>query len=191
MRHHRRAENAEAEIEHVGVGDEAPRRREAARDLGEIGTGQSELRCEAKADQAQHPDDEKLDLSEAQPLHGENEKRVQRRGDDAERERQAEEQLQPDRRADDLGEVRRENPRLGEEPKSNGDRVGRMGPASLGEVESGADAEPRGKRLQHNGHQARQHGDKEQRRPELRAAGQRRGPIAGVHIAGGDEIAGA
>ena len=107
----------------------------------------------------------------------------------AQRQRQAEEELKPDRRADDLGKVGRKNPRFGQQPQADGDRERRMGAAGLRKIEPRADAEPRRERLQHDRHQAGENRDEEQGRAEFGAAGQRRRPIAGVHIAGGDEIA--
>src|SRR5829696_44964 len=43
--------------------------------------------------------------------------------------------------------------------------------------------------LQNDRHDVRQQGDEEQRVAELRAAGERRRPVAGVHVADGDEVA--
>ena len=44
----------------------------------------------------------------------------------AERQRQAEQQLEPDRRADDLGKVGRKNARFGQQPQADGDRERRI-----------------------------------------------------------------
>ncbi len=81
MRHHRRAENAETEIEHLRIGEEARRRDQPARDGGPFRARHHELRGEAEADEAEHRHDEKLDLAKAQPLESENEKRIEHRGE--------------------------------------------------------------------------------------------------------------
>ena len=57
------------------------------------------------------------------------------------------------------------------------------------EIASGGEGETGREGLQDDRHQARQDGDVEQRRAELRPAGMRRGPVARIHVAGGDEIA--
>ena len=63
--------------------------------------------------------------------------------------------------------------------------------AGLREVASAGDAEARGERLQQDRHQVRDHDDAEQRVAEARAAGEVGGPVARVHVADGDEVAGA
>ena len=63
--------------------------------------------------------------------------------------------------------------------------------ARLREVASAGDAEPRGQRLQQDRHQVRQHDHAEQRVAEPRAAGEVGRPVPGVHVADGDEVAGA
>ena len=62
--------------------------------------------------------------------------------------------------------------------------------AGLREVAAGDDAELRAERLQQDRHQVREQDDAEQRVAELRAAGEVRGPVAGIHVADGHEVAG-
>ena len=66
-----------------------------------------------------------------------------------------------------------------------------MRAARLREVEAGDDAELGGKRLEHHRHDVRQQDDRQQGVAERRSAGEVGRPIAGVHIADRDEIAGA
>ena len=63
--------------------------------------------------------------------------------------------------------------------------------AGLREVAAAGDAEPRGERLQQDRHQVREHDDAEQRVAVARAAGEVGRPVAGVHVADGDQVAGA
>ena len=63
--------------------------------------------------------------------------------------------------------------------------------AGLGEVAAAGDAEARGERLQQDRHQVGDHDDAEERVAEAGAAGEVGGPVAGVHVADGDEVAGA
>ena len=60
-----------------------------------------------------------------------------------------------------------------------------------GQILAGDDAQPHAQALQHDGSQAGQHHHKQQLIAELRAALDRRGPVAGVHIADRDQVAGA
>ena len=63
--------------------------------------------------------------------------------------------------------------------------------AGLREVAAAGDAEARGERLQQDRHQVGDHDDAEQRVAVARAAGEVGGPVAGVHVADGDQVAGA
>ena len=71
------------------------------------------------------------------------------------------------------------------------DRPRIAGAAGLREIAVGGDAEPRGQRLQQDRHQVRQQDDRQQRVAELRTAGEVGRPVAGVHVADRDQIAGA
>ena len=62
--------------------------------------------------------------------------------------------------------------------------------AGLGEVAAAGDAEADGERLQQDRHQVGDHDDAEQRVAEAGAAGEVGRPVAGVHVADGDEVAG-
>ena len=61
--------------------------------------------------------------------------------------------------------------------------------AGLREIAAAGDAEPRGQRLQQDRHQVRHHDDAEQRVAVARAAGEVGRPVAGIHVADGDEVA--
>ena len=69
------------------------------------------------------------------------------------------------------------------------DRLGERVAARLGEVASRREAETRAQRLQQDRHDVRHQRDAQQRVAELRAAGERGRPVAGVHIADGNEVA--
>src|SRR5207248_10304234 len=62
--------------------------------------------------------------------------------------------------------------------------------AGLREVAAAGDAEARGERLQQDRHQVREHDHAEERVTVLGAARKVSRPIARVHVADGDEIAG-
>jgi hypothetical protein len=63
--------------------------------------------------------------------------------------------------------------------------------AGLREVEAGSDAEANGRRLEQHRHEVGDEDDRQQRVAELRSAGERGRPVAWIHVADGDEIAGA
>ena len=63
--HHRRAEDAHRQIEHVRVADDLGRRGEAADHLAPLGVGEGDLDGEAGGDDADQGDDEGLDPAEA------------------------------------------------------------------------------------------------------------------------------
>src|SRR5205814_2656341 len=62
--------------------------------------------------------------------------------------------------------------------------------ARLGEVASTGDAEPGGEGLEDDGHDVRNQDDAEERVAVAGAAGEVGGPIARVHVADSDEVAG-
>ena len=62
--------------------------------------------------------------------------------------------------------------------------------AGLREVAAGRHAEPGAERLEDDRHDVGEQRDRQQRVAELRAASERGRPVAGVHIADGDQIAG-
>ena len=102
----------------------------------------------------------------------------------------SEQQVERDRRSDHLGEVARGDGDLAEHPEPDGDRPRIVVAARLREIASGDDAELGREPLQQHRHEVREQDDAEQRVPELRSAGEIGGPVAGVHVADGDEIPG-
>ena len=71
-------------------------------------------------------------------------------------------------------------------------RPARIGVAAgLRQVAAGGDGEARAQRLQHDRHDVGDERDDEQRVAELGAAGERGGPVAGVHVADRNQVAGA
>jgi len=63
--------------------------------------------------------------------------------------------------------------------------------AGLRQIAAGGDAEFGGEMLQQDRHEIGNHDDRQQRVTKLRAAREVGGPVAGVHVADGDEITGA
>jgi hypothetical protein len=104
-------------------------------------------------------------------------------------ERQAEEQVQRDGRADDFREVARADGQFAQAPQHHGHGLGIMVAARLREVAPCHDAELGAQRLQKDRHEVRHQDDGKQRVAKGRAAGEIGGPVAGVHVADGHEVA--
>ena len=177
------------EIEHVGIAHDLGRRREAADHRAPFGIGHRDLDAEADRDDAQQRDDESLDPAEAEILHPQDQEHVERSDQHADFERNAEQQIEPDRRADHLGKVGGADRDLRQHPERPRHRAGKRVAAGLRQIAAGADAEPRAQGLQQDRHQIGKQRNGQQRVAELRAAGERRRPVAGVHVADRDQIA--
>ena len=188
--HHRRPQDSDGDIEHGGIGDDPGLRHEARHHIGDDGLGDGDLEEEARRDQPDQRDDEGLELAEAVTLQQEDDEDVQRRHADSQQHRHAEQKVERDGGADDLRQVAGADGDLAEDPKPE-DHRGRIAVAAgLGQVAAGGDAETGAESLQQHGHQIRQQHDRQQGIAEGGAAGQIRRPIAGIHIADGDDEAG-
>ena len=110
---------------------------------------------------------------------------------DADLERDSEEQLETDGRADDLGEVGRTDGKLGQQPQGPRDPSGVGVAARLSQIAAGRDRQSRAQRLEQDRHAVGKQCYEQQRVGELCATGERGRPVAGVHVTDGDEVAGA
>ena len=190
VRHHRRAENADGDVQHIWIGDDLGHRHEAREDVADGGLRHCDLDEEAAGDDQQQAEDESFQVAEAPLLQEKNDQDVQRGQADAPHQRDAEEQLQRDGRADHLGEVAGDNRQFTEYPQGEGDRWGIVVMAGLREVSPGRHAELHRQRLQQNRQNVRQQNDGQQRVPERRAAGDVGGPVAWIDVADGDQVSG-
>src|SRR5204862_3613613 len=93
-------------------------------------------------------------------------------------------------RADHLGKIARGYRDLAEDPESHGYRPRVVIPARLREVASAGNAEAHGEGLQQDRHQVGDENHAQERVTVARAAREVGGPVPGVHVADGDEIAG-
>ena len=190
VRHHGGAENTDRDVEHVRVARDLGLRNESAKDAEQIRLGEPQLHAEAAGDAYDQQHDEDFDVPESKLLQIEHEQHVQGRQAHAPHQRQMEQEIQGDGRADDLGEIARRNRELTEQPQHNRRRARVVIAACLGEVAAAGDAEPERERLQQDRHQVRQHDHAQQRVAVLRAAGEVGRPVAGVHVTDGDQVAG-
>ncbi len=190
VRHHGRAEDADRDVEHVGVAQDLGARDEAERDAAQRRTGEPELDRERPGDQRDQRDDQRLDVAEAAVLQEQHDQHVEGGQADAPDQRQAEQQVEGDRRADDLRQIARRDRDLAQQPQDQDDRTGVAVAAGLGEIAPAGDAEPRRQRLQQDRHQVGDHDDAEEGVAVFRAAGEVGCPIPGVHVTDGHQVAG-
>ncbi len=183
-------EDADRDVQLVGILENRRARDEAGEYGAGIGFGNQDLEQEAAGDGGDQHDDERLEQPKALVLHVEDDEHVERRDRDPPRERNAEQEVQGDRRADHFGEVARGDRDLADHPQEKRHRPRVVVTARLGQVATGHDAELGRKALQQNRHQVGQQNDGEECVPEARAPREIGGPVAGIHVADGDEIPG-
>ena len=145
----------------------------------------------ADRDHAEQRDDQRLDPAEALVLEIEDQEHVERGDEDADLERNAEDQVEADRGADHLGEVGGDDRDFGEDQSGQATARGKASRQAWARSRPVATARRAHSELQHDRHDVGEQRDEEQRVAELGAAGERGRPVAGVHVADGDEIAGA
>ena len=128
------------------------------------------------------PDDHELEAPVAAALEREDRERDDGRDQPGVEQRHAEQQVQRDRRADELGEVGRHGDQLGLDPEADRDRPREVLAAQLGQVLAGRDADLRREVLDQHRHEVRGEQHPQQQVAELGAAGDVRGEVAGVDV---------
>ena len=108
---------------------------------------------EADGDDDQQRDDKGFQLTEAALVEHQDQQHVGGGDADTEHERDAEQKLQGDGRADHLGQVAGDDRHLAHQPQEDTDRPAVMLATGLRQVQPGNDAEPGGERLQQHRHQ--------------------------------------
>ena len=191
MGHHGGADDADGQVERSRIGDDLRLGQEAVGDRGDGRLGQHHLHAEADEDQRQQGDDEGFQPAKTAIHQQQDEKDVQRREDGAPHQRDTEQQIQRDGGADHLGQVAGDDGDLAGDPQQQAHRPRITRAAGLGQVQPGGDAQPCGQGLQQDGHEVGEQDHRQQQVAELRAAGQVRGPVARIHVAHRDHVAGA
>ena len=161
---------------------------EVAGDFAAVRRGVEELVDEGDDDDADQHRDRRLEPAEAAPLQGEQGEGADAGDQPGGEERDAEEQVEAERGADDLGQVAGHRDHLGLQPEADRGAAGEAFAAELGEVLAGGDAELRRLRLDQHRDQVGGEHDPEQQVAELGAAADVGGEVAGVDVGdGGDE----
>ena len=167
MRHHGGPKDAKGKIQHVGIADDVGCRRKAPDHTAPIRRGQGDLHGETGGDDGEQGDNKGFKPAKALVLQPQYHKNIQRGDQNANLQRDAEQQVQPDGGADHLGDVGRDDRQFGGDPQGDCDK-GRKGVAAgLGQIAAGGDGKPGTQRLQHDGHQVRHQCHRQQSIAEL------------------------
>src|SRR5690242_10263474 len=162
VRHDGGTQDADGDVELILAGDGRGAGQESRGDPREVGTRNDQLEEKAPRDADDESDYEGLEETEALVLEIEDDQHVERRDDDAEGDRDAEEQVEPDGRTDDLGQVAGGDGDLTEDPEEDHGGARVVIAARLREVPAGDDPQLGGQPLQEDGHQVRDQDDGEQ-----------------------------
>ena len=141
MRHHRRAQNADGDEEHLRVLDDFKFWHKAAHDGGELRAGENYLGQKTSADEQDECDDQRFDVTKAFVLEKQNHQHIQRGEAHTPDERQTEQQIERDGRADDFRKVAGADGDFTQHPQTDRHGFGVMIAAGLREVASRHDAE--------------------------------------------------
>ena len=191
MRHHGRAKNANADVEHSLIHDDARAGDESKHDARKVRLGEDQLGGEAAADGHDQRDHKSFDITEAFGLEIKYREHVQRSNDAPPYQRKAKKKLQPDGGADYFRQVACGDSDFAENPERPHGRRRIVIATRLGEVAASGDAKLDAQMLKQDRHEIGDHDDGEQRITELRAAGEIRRPVAWVHVADRHEKTGA
>src|SRR5262245_12146954 len=187
--HDRGTEDAHRQVEHFGVAHDLRGRGKATDQRSQLGVGQRDLDGKAGRDDAEQGDDEGFEETKAELLQVKNEKDVEGGEEHANLNGNVKQQIEADGRADHFGDVCGDNGNFGSDPE----RIGgprRIGVAArLRQVAPGGNRQARTQRLQQDRHDVGNQRDDEERVAELGTAGQRGCPVAGIHVADGNQIA--
>ena len=102
---------------------------------------------------------------------------IERGNANADQERNVEQQIQRDGRADDFGEIAGGNGDFADDPEENGDRPAEVIAAGLGQIAAGNDSKLERQSLEQDRHQVGQHDDAQKRVIVFGSAGEIGGPV--------------
>ena len=117
VRHHGRAENADGDVEHFRIGHDLRRRQEPTQNSGDWWRRGHDLNDEADRDHDQQSNHEGFEKAEALVHQKKQKERVERGDQCAGQQWNAEQELQGDRGADDLGEVAGDDRQFADRPQ--------------------------------------------------------------------------
>ncbi len=190
MRHHRGPDDADRDVEHCGIGDDLARRHESLQHRGDRWRRSHDLDRKADRDDEQQRDDEGFEKTKALVHQKQQQEGVKRRQQRPADQGNAEQQFQCDRSPDHFGQIAGDDRRFAGQPQQQIDRPRIGGAAGLREIAVGNDAKPGCECLQQDRHQVGDQNDRQQRVAKPRTTGEVGRPVARVHVADRDQIAG-
>ena len=135
MRHDRSAKDRDRDVQHVRVGKESTWRfHEAHQQRSPLGPGKRYFDPEQEGDGTYEHHHDGLQVAKAAMLQEQDQKNVDTRDDDSGNERDAEEKLESDGRADDFSQIAGCNRNLCSEPQKQAHGPAVILPAHLGKV---------------------------------------------------------
>ena len=186
VRHDRRAEDADSEedrLRALELGEDG-----VLRDREERRVRVEHLDDVAEADHADHCGDRGFERPEPETLQPEDPEGRDRGEDRGREEVDAEEEVEPERGAEELGEVGRHRDHLGLDPEKHRCAPREALAADLRQVHAGGDAELRRERLDEHRHEVGGDDHPDERVAELRPSGDVRREVARVDVGdGGNE----
>ncbi len=182
VRHHGGAEDAGGQQQRVGAREAGD---EARGDAGGVVRHEQRVDEEAEQDHAEHPRDDDLEAAVAAALQGEQREGDHRGHQAGRQQREPEQEVERDRRADELGEVGRHGDDLGLHPEPERRALGVVLAAQLGQAAARRDADLRRQVLDQHRHQVRAEDHPQQQVAELRPAGDVGGEVARVDVRDG------
>jgi hypothetical protein len=190
VRHDRRANDADGQVEHLRVGHDLRARNEAGQHRGERRVQPQQLGAEANADQGHQRDDDCLQRAKPSTLQRKNQHHIDHGDAYAHHQWQAKQQVQADGHAQHLGQVAGHNGNLAKEPEHQVDARRKLFAAGLGQVAPAGQTQPHCSCLEQHRHQVGRKDHRQQRIAKLRSARNRGGPVAGVHVPDRHQITG-
>ena len=190
VRHHRRTKNAHGDVKHSLIDDDLPAWHETGQNLRQLRLGKNQLGGETTANSRDKSNDQGLDVTETFVLQIEHRQHIRCGDQTAPKQRNAEEKLQPDSRADHLGEIAGRDSDFAQNPESPHYRCRVVIPTRLGQIAPSGDAQLDAQVLEENCHQVRNHDDRQKGVAKPRASSQIRSPVARVHVTDRDEKTG-
>ncbi len=182
--HHGSAQHGNRYIQAVAIetGDQA------AEHFARRWLGPQHLNTEAARHDRDEGQDEGFDGADAEALKPEQEQGIGGGDQHAEQERDVEQQVEPDGRAQNFGQIAGRNGDLAKAPEDQVDLSGIGFAAGLGQVAPTHNAEPGAQSLEQNGHGVGHNQDPQELVAETRAAFKVSGPVARVHVAHADQV---
>jgi hypothetical protein len=136
-------------------------------------------------------DDNSLDITKAFSLQIQHQEHIGRGNDATPHQRNSEEKLQPDGRADNLRQIAGSDGEFAKNPEKPDCRCRVVIAAGLGKVAASDHPEFDAQMLEQDGHQIGDHDDSKKRVTEAGPASQIGGPVARIHVADRHEKSGA